>query len=89
MKLSEAINVLKAYTMDCWWPCKALGRNETSWPDIFSEAKLQLRGIMERQGIEPHTSFFVLDPENPETELYNRIATAIVQVRSAINASSV
>ena len=85
MKLSEAINVLKAYTSDYFWPCKELGRNETCWPDIFSEARLRLREIMQRQGIEPNTPFFVLDDSNPETELYNRIAGAILQVRSAIN----
>ena len=87
MKLSEAINVLKSHTDDAWWPCKGI-RNNTSWPDIFSEAKLRLNEIMKRQGVEPQTPFFVLDSENPETLLYNRIASAIVQVRSAINANS-
>ena len=80
MKLTEAIKILKSNTMACWWPSKAMGRNFTDWPRIFDECRHVLKGIMRRQNIPDDCKFFVLDDENPETQLYNEIATAMTVV---------
>lgn len=85
MKLSEAIKILKANTMACWWPSKITGKNGTDFNGIFGEANKLLKDIMRRQNIPEDTKFFVLDETNTETKLYNEISTAILTVKQAIN----
>lgn len=80
MRLSEAVKVLKENTMACWWPSRAMGRQGTDWYGIKSEVGLLLLGIKRRQGIEDEAKFFILDEDNPETALYDRLVEATFTV---------
>ena len=84
MRLAQAIKVLKTNTMACWWPNGPYpGKQGTDWDGIFGEVGCLVGGIMARQGISDKESFFVLDPANPETAMYDELLGAMLAVRSA------
>jgi len=87
MRLPEAIKVLKANTMACWWPNPKMGRNFTDWRAIHGEILGHLAAEKARQGIEPDALFFVLDEGDPGTTYYNELAGALACVLGCIQNS--
>jgi len=85
MRLPEAIKVLRANTMACWWP--ESGMSGTDLAGVFWEARLLTGEIKRRQDIPPNTPFFVLDDDNPETALYNELVSAVLTVRQCMAVS--
>ena len=84
MKLAKAIHILKANTMACWWPNGPYpGKQGTDWDEIEGEVNHLLLGIMRRQDISDGTPFFILDPANPESRLYDELGSAALTVRNA------
>lgn len=82
MRLPEAIKVLRANTMACWWPDGPYpGKRGTDIRGIFGECRTILHGIMGRQGIPEDAPFFTFDESNPETALYDEIIDAMLTVR--------
>ena len=82
MKLREAIKVLRENTMACWWPNGPYpGKRGTDWEGIAGEVRALTRDIKRRQDVQPDAMGFFLDPNNPETELYNQLITAWLTVK--------
>ncbi|KKM65238.1 hypothetical protein LCGC14_1493240 [marine sediment metagenome] len=85
-KLAQAIKILKANTMACWWPNGPYpGKQGTDWQGISGEVSYLLSGIKQRQDIDPTALFFVLDPANSETALYDELLTALHTVNEAMH----
>ena len=82
MKLAEAAKVLQSNTMACWWPSRING-GAIDVAGILDEARLLLKGIKERQDIPAGESFFVLDEANPESAMYDELASAIAVFRNS------
>ena len=88
MKLPEAIRILRANTMACWWPDGPYpGKRGTDFEGIFGEVRELTRGIKARQDIPPDASFFMLDDNDPETALYNDLVSAVMTVRRCYQAA--
>ena len=71
MNMTEATRVLKAETMACWWQS-----DPPNWEGILGEVSVLQEGIQARQGIPKHAPFYVLDDDDPETEMHDRLAVA-------------
>ena len=81
MKLRDAIATLKQETMACWWPGGSYpGKEGTDWAGILGEARTLQEGIKARQDIPENAMFYVMDDDNPETALYNKLGCAYVTV---------
>jgi hypothetical protein len=84
MRLSEAIKILQANTMACWWPSSTMGRTETDVAGIAGEVRALRAGIKSRQGIPADALFYVLDPNDPETRLFENLREAVQTLRRSI-----
>ena len=82
MKLNEAVNILQSNTSAIWWPSARNG-GRIDEPGIIAEARSRQRHILKRQGIPAGEAFYVLDETNPESAIYDELASAIAVFRNS------